>query len=109
MTSAGAASPLAPWTLVPWCATRAQARLDTWYEAAVFLGWGDRPDDGSADHPDDGSAARVDRAGRTATPDGPGGTPAVAWTGPSAARVTWPDGTADEIELPSPPTPSADR
>ncbi|MBB2913035.1 hypothetical protein FHS43_004330 [Streptosporangium becharense] len=109
VTSAGAASPLAPWTLVPWCATRAQARLDTWYEAAVFLGWGDRPDDGSADHPDDGSAARVDRAGRTATPDGPGGTPAVAWTGPSAARVTWPDGTADEIELPSPPTPSADR
>ncbi|MFD0659200.1 hypothetical protein [Thermocatellispora tengchongensis] len=67
MTSAEGASPLAPWTLVPWCATPAPARPDTWYEAAVFLGEDGEP-------------------------------PAVEWTGPSALRITWPDGTADEID-----------
>ncbi|GAA2899498.1 DUF2264 domain-containing protein [Streptosporangium fragile] len=92
VTSAGAASPLAPWTLVPWCATPARARTDVWYEAAVFLGG------------DGGSGERA--------VDGPGEPPTVEWTGRSAARVTWPDGTADTVEVPVAPAPSgteADR
>jgi hypothetical protein len=66
--SAPDSSPLGPWTLIPWCATSAPALPDTWYEAAVHLGG--RP---------------------------PGSPPSVSWYGPRAARVTWPDGTADDL------------
>jgi len=70
VTAARDASPLAPWTLVPWCATSAPAQLGIWYQAAVYLG-------------------------------GPelSGPPAVAWAAGSAiARLTWPDGTADDLD-----------
>ncbi|MGP3918408.1 DUF2264 domain-containing protein [Nonomuraea sp. 10N515B] len=67
--SAQDSSPLAPWTLVPWCATTAPARPDTWYDVAVFLG-GQEPDR----------------------------SPVLSWDGPALARVTWPDGTDDLLD-----------
>ncbi|MEU4234943.1 DUF2264 domain-containing protein [Nonomuraea sp. NPDC026600] len=62
-------SPLAPWTLVPWCATSTPALPNTWYDVAVFLG-GQEPD----------------RA------------PVLSWDGPALARVTWPDRTDDLLD-----------
>lgn len=67
-------SPLAPWTLVPWCATGGPARTGTWYTASVHLG---------------GQA--------------PAEPPAVSWDGPALARVTWPDGTLDTLAVPAAP------
>ncbi|HUR04578.1 MAG TPA: DUF2264 domain-containing protein [Nonomuraea sp.] len=69
VVAAGNSSPLAPWTLVPWCATTAPALPDTWYDVAVFLG-GQEPD----------------RA------------PVLSWDGPALARVAWPDGTGDLLD-----------
>ncbi|MFG3441326.1 DUF2264 domain-containing protein [Nonomuraea sp. NPDC047897] len=67
-------SPLAPWTLVPWCATSGPARTGTWYTAALHLGG--RP---------------------------PAASPAVSWDGPALAHVTWPDGTRDTLAVPAAP------
>ncbi|MEQ4720645.1 DUF2264 domain-containing protein [Nonomuraea sp. B19D2] len=66
--SAEGSSPLGPWTLIPWCATSGPARPDTWYEVAVHLGGQE-----------------------------PGSPPALTWHGAAAARVTWPDGTQDDL------------
>ncbi|MEO3810683.1 DUF2264 domain-containing protein [Sphaerisporangium sp. B11E5] len=65
-------TPLGPWTDVPWCATPGDAEPGRWYTALVHLG--------------------------RAAPDG---TPAVTWGGQVRARVAWPDGTEDVVELPS--------
>ncbi|MCG5216375.1 DUF2264 domain-containing protein [Streptosporangium sp. KLBMP 9127] len=61
-------SPLASWTLVPWCATSTPARPGTWYDVAVFLG------------------------GRA--PDRP---PVVTRDDRGPRAVTWPDGTIDDL------------
>ncbi|MEV4114326.1 DUF2264 domain-containing protein [Nonomuraea sp. NPDC049695] len=66
--SAADSSPLGPWTLVPWCATSAPALPGAWYEVAVHLGGQE-----------------------------PGSPPSVSWYGAAAARVTWPDGTEDDL------------
>lgn len=67
-TTAEDSTPLAPRTLVPWCATSAPALPDTWYDAAVYLGGQE-----------------------------PGDPPVLSWDGPALARLTWPDGTADVL------------
>ncbi|MFC5825859.1 DUF2264 domain-containing protein [Nonomuraea insulae] len=71
--SAEDASPLAPWTDVPWCATSTAAREDIWYETALYLG-----------------------------PKDPAEPPVVTWDDPSSGRVTWPDGTTDTFDAPPP-------
>jgi hypothetical protein len=71
-TLAADSTPLAPWTLVPWCVTGGPAQAGTWYDAAVHLG------------------------GRE-----PGRPPAVSWEGPLTARVDWPDGTRDTLRVPA--------
>ncbi|MET8161338.1 DUF2264 domain-containing protein [Sphaerisporangium sp. NPDC005289] len=63
-------SPLAPWTLVPWCATPAAARPGRWYQALVYLGRGE-----------------------------PAGTPALSWDGPASVRLSWHDGVRDVVDL----------
>jgi hypothetical protein len=68
VTAAEDSSPLAPWTLIPWCATSTPAQPETWYEAAIFLG---------AQAPEE--------------------SPTVSWGGP-AAHLTWPDGTTDTVD-----------
>ncbi|TMR11308.1 DUF2264 domain-containing protein [Nonomuraea turkmeniaca] len=69
MVPAEDSSPLAPWTLIPWCATSGPARPDTWYDAAVFLGGQE-----------------------------PGRPPVVSWSDPVVARVTWPDAADDLLD-----------
>ncbi|MFC6081948.1 DUF2264 domain-containing protein [Sphaerisporangium aureirubrum] len=71
VVSAGDGTPLAPWTLVPWCATPGPARPDRWYTALIHLGG-----------------------------EEPGGAPVVTWDGPGRARVAWPDGVTDVVETP---------
>jgi hypothetical protein len=68
VTAAEDSAPLAPWTLIPWCATSTTAQPETWYEAAVFLG--------------------------AQPPEEP---PTIAWNG-LAAHLTWPDGTTDTVD-----------
>ncbi|MFI7451478.1 DUF2264 domain-containing protein [Nonomuraea sp. NPDC049714] len=68
VTAAEDSSPLAPWTLIPWCATSGTAQPDTWYEATVFLG-GQPPEQ----------------------------PPTISWNGPTA-HLTWPDTTTDTVD-----------
>ncbi|MGW0803788.1 DUF2264 domain-containing protein [Nonomuraea sp. NPDC002799] len=76
VTSAEDASPLAPWTLVPWCATATAAQTGRWYDAAIHLS--------------------VHRPSAETDADQP---PAVTWDGPSSVRVAWPDGTVDALDV----------
>jgi hypothetical protein len=68
VTAAEDSSPLAPWTLIPWCATSTPAHPDTWYGATIFLGG--QP------------------------PEKP---PTISWNGPTA-HLTWPDTTTDTVD-----------
>ncbi|TDD56229.1 DUF2264 domain-containing protein [Nonomuraea terrae] len=68
--SAEDATPLAPWTLVPYCGTDGPADPGAWYDAALYLGG-----------------------------EAPAAPPTVSWTGVTAV-VTWPDTTVDALPAP---------
>ncbi|WP_327102607.1 DUF2264 domain-containing protein [Nonomuraea glycinis] len=68
VTAAEDSAPLAPWTLIPWCATSTPAQPEKWYEAAIYLG-GQLPEQ----------------------------PPTITWNGPTA-HLTWPDDTTDTVD-----------
>ncbi|MEV5890331.1 DUF2264 domain-containing protein [Nonomuraea fuscirosea] len=93
VTSADDASPLAPWTLVPWRATSGPARAEVWHEAALCLGAGEpveRPVvtwPGSASDPTSGPVSD------------PASGPAAGLAVPSGVRIVWPDGAVDDFDV----------
>ncbi|MEU8395165.1 DUF2264 domain-containing protein [Nonomuraea sp. NPDC048892] len=113
VTSADDASPLAPWTVVPWCATSGPARAEVWHEAVLYLGAGEpveRPvvtwpgpaaDPGSG--PVSGSASSPGSSSAPGPASGPGtgpdSDPAPGPEVPSDVRIVWPDGTVDNFDV----------
>ncbi|MFC4010364.1 DUF2264 domain-containing protein [Nonomuraea purpurea] len=104
VTPAENATPLAPWTLVPWCATTPAAQPGRWYEAAVYL----------AGHPHEGRPPTItwhtpeitEPATTETEPAATGTEPPYPATARPFARVTWPDGAADIIDVRPLLTPS---
>lgn len=73
-TAAEDASPLAPWTLVPWCGTAGVAEPGRWYTALVHLG-GQPPTGVPSLSPPAGASPRA-----------------------GAVHLAWPDGTTDTVD-----------